>query len=111
MTYAHVLRNGELKFSTSPTFEGLIIAEGSGKKWRQQIEVLCRLAYDGDTYLVPGVPEAENQNDALKAVIKFRHTVAWRFLPETKRKKISWADYVAKKMKNFKPCDVLQTNE
>lgn len=99
MTYAHVLRSGELKFSHLPTFEGLVISEGHGREWRKHVEVLCRLAYDGHTYLVPGVPEAESDDEAMNAVIKFKHVVAYRFLPEKERKKITWEKYVKKQLR------------
>ena len=31
----------------------------------------CRLAYDNKTLLVPGIPEANNEQDALNALTKF----------------------------------------
>lgn len=40
--------------------------------WRQSLEAKFRLAYDNETLLVPGIPEAENQEEALEALQKFR---------------------------------------
>lgn len=41
---------------------------------------LARHAYDGKTLLIPGVPEAEDDGTALKAVLDFEKRLAARLL-------------------------------
>ena len=96
MTLAYCYRNGVLGFTDSACPDGALpVAKGNGKKWRQQVEVLCRLAYDGVRLLVPGVPEAENDTDALNAVYRFQAALEWALLPKKTRQKTSWADYIS----------------
>lgn len=74
-TIAYCWRNGELGFTDGPLPEGaLILDKGTGKEWRERIEIMCRLSYDGHTWLVPGIPEADDDIEALVAVRKF---IAW----------------------------------
>ena len=97
-TIAYCWRSGKLEFTDNSLPSGaLIISKGRGLKWRQKVEVLCRLAYDGITYLVPGVPEAENDEEALQAVYRFRAAVEWTLLPKKEKERIAWADYIALK--------------
>lgn len=42
--------------------------------WRDRMTAKLRLAYDGKTMLVPGIPEAADQNEAYEALEKFK---AW----------------------------------
>jgi len=49
----------------------LVIATGD-KSTMGAIRACARLAYDNKTYLVPGVPEAENQSDGIDALMKWR---------------------------------------
>jgi hypothetical protein len=51
--------------------------EDEAALWRI-IEVRARLAHDGKTYLVPGVPEAESQKAAMDALIAWEK---WAFQP------------------------------
>ncbi len=44
---------------------------GTEKQVRTFVERVARHAYDGVTFLVPGVPEAPNQSAASNAVIRF----------------------------------------
>lgn len=46
--------------------------EFPGTPWKRRMAVKMRLAYDGKTLLVPGVPEAETQAEKYKALQKFR---------------------------------------
>lgn len=46
------------------------------------VEVVSRHAYDGETLLVPGIPEAETDDQALDALIAFRHEVMRRLAEE-----------------------------
>lgn len=47
--------------------------------WKESLMVKCRLSYDGKTALIPGIPEAENQREALNALTKFK---AWAVKPK-----------------------------
>jgi hypothetical protein len=52
--------------------DGLIsFARGWSKPLRENVEVNARHAYDGKTLLVPGIPEAEHDDDALDALERF----------------------------------------
>jgi hypothetical protein len=42
---------------------------------RENVEVLSRLAYDGETLLVPGIPEAADEHAAYDALIRFNSRV------------------------------------
>jgi hypothetical protein len=59
----------------------------SDKKTRDQIEVLCRLSYDGKTLLVPGIPEAASDEDAEKAFEFFCEWLQWCLLPKERRER------------------------
>ena len=50
----------------------LPIVSGPAKKVRELMSATCRHSYDGKTLLVPGIPEAENGDAAVDALIKFR---------------------------------------
>ena len=100
MTIAYCWRNGTVGFTDGKLPDGaLILSKGNGTKWRDKVEVLCRLAYDNKTYLVPGVPEAEDDDDALNAVIRFRAVLEWALLSKNERGKTSWVEYVKMKVK------------
>ena len=71
MTIAYCYRSGLVEFGETLPKGALLIDKGRGKKWRKGVEVKCRLAYDGETYLVPGVPEAETNKDAYSAYERF----------------------------------------
>ncbi len=42
--------------------------------WRERLTARCRLAYDNKTLLIPGIPEAADQNEGLAALERFK---AW----------------------------------
>lgn len=42
---------------------------------KDQFTAMARLAYDGETWLVPGVPEAEDQLAGVEALERFRDRV------------------------------------
>jgi len=79
---AYVWRNGQVEFSETVPHGALVIAEGEGKEFIENIQIKCRRAYphfvDGirqaQIYLLPGLPEAENDREAFLAMGKFR---AW----------------------------------
>lgn len=92
MTIAYCWRGGEVKFTDDKLPDGALLISNSelyqprthtpsGQPitdplpWRDHIEACCRRAYDGQTLLVPGVPEADDENRALECVISFRKWV------------------------------------
>lgn len=73
MAYAY--RSGQIGFAGSVPDGALFIAKGPEKVIGPMIRGLARLAYDNETYLVPGVPEAEDDDRALKALLTFMDRV------------------------------------
>lgn len=77
--YAHCDRAGFVTFSNKPDLDGqLCIGAGTGQAFKDEIGVLCRLAYDNKSLLVPGVPEATNSDEALNAVWRFMDLIKQR---------------------------------
>ena len=73
---AYAWRGGDIEFSALPESEhgGIAICpELAGHtNYRETIETWARLAYDNKTLLVPGVPEAKDDEDAaLNALRRF----------------------------------------
>ncbi len=69
--------NGAIKFRSvrlGLPDGALPIVTGPGKIIRERISGVARHGYDGKTLLVPGVPEAVNQMDAVDALLKWK---AW----------------------------------
>jgi hypothetical protein len=67
-------RSGHLAFVEGATTDGtealsgaLIVAMGPKDIVEPTVKGLARLAYDNETYLVPGCPEAGDEDAALKA--------------------------------------------
>lgn len=65
-----------------PVGQLIIVDDPDDTKLRAAVEVVARHAYDGATLLVPGIPEADSDIDALDALIAFRRQVARRLFPE-----------------------------
>jgi len=65
--------NGNIGFSKTRVPKGALpVATGDGIKWRGEIEVLCRLAYDNKTYIISEVRDAVlHGGDALEALRDF----------------------------------------
>lgn len=72
---AYCYASGEICFGRSLPEGALPIARGPAKALRQRMEVVARHAYDGKTLLVPGVPEAANQIEAVDALLRFREWI------------------------------------
>lgn len=71
--YAHCYRSGEIEISSENHIAGcLLIAEGTMDELETKLSARARHAYDGETYLVPGVPEANDDNQAFHAVDVFK---------------------------------------
>jgi len=72
--YASCDRRGVIEFGTGKCPDGLleIARSRSALRLKTTICAIARHAYDGTTLLVPGVPEAPNDDAACDAVIAFR---------------------------------------
>ncbi len=77
---AFVFTDGVIGFATRmPKGKcALLIAEAPAPVLRQAVSVVARHGYDGETLLVPGVPEAETSMQALEAVLRFKDRVQQR---------------------------------
>ena len=67
-------RDGKIGFASRLPKGAMLLFRGPSEKLRDLLSTKSRHAYDGVTLLVPGVPEAENEGEAFKAVCRFR---AW----------------------------------
>lgn len=76
---AFAWRSGRIDFGQRVPKGALLIVSGKAKKVRSLITATARHAYDGKTLLVPGVPEAENEDAAVDALIAFCNWIAPRF--------------------------------
>jgi len=63
--------NGVIAFAGKLPGKALPIASGDSKKLRDAVVALARLAYDGKTLLVPGIPEAANEDEKILALERF----------------------------------------
>lgn len=71
--YLHCYRSGELVFSRVPALDGAIpLCEGPKDELRDKLTAKARLAYDGETWLVPGLPEARTETEAMSALERFQ---------------------------------------
>ncbi|MBO1360303.1 host nuclease inhibitor protein [Acetobacter sacchari] len=76
---AYCFRSGEIEFGASIPNGTLPIGRSrSEKKLRNIVETNARHAYDGETLLVPGIPEADTEEAALAAWRRFRDLVEMR---------------------------------
>jgi hypothetical protein len=69
--YAACYATGLIVFGRRVPKGALPIAKGPPRKLRPFIETLSRNGYDGQTFIVPGLPEAPNQHRALVAFEKW----------------------------------------
>lgn len=72
MYYAYAYRSGVVRIGRRVPARALLVASCTSR-YRLQVAVdMCaRMAYDGRTRLVPGVPEATDDTQALDAVDRF----------------------------------------
>lgn len=74
--YAYCWRSGKIEFGPKVPAGALPIGRG-GKVFREKVEVHARLSRDdNETLLVPGIPEANNSNEAIAALSAFTHRIA-----------------------------------
>lgn len=83
MIYANVGPDGVIVFepSADPTLGRLPVGSASNKdakRFKEIVSANARHAYDGVTLLVPRMPEARSQAEALDALQYFRRVVEMR---------------------------------
>jgi len=81
MPLAYCWRTGQIGLGRRLPKGALPIVRHNGRKLRQVVEVLARWAYDNKTMLVPGIPEAGSDVEALAALKRFAEQVKRR-LPD-----------------------------
>lgn len=72
--YAYCWANGVIRFGKKVPETAIPFAKlklGKVRDFRESITACARLAYDNCTWLVPGIPESENQDQAIEALIKW----------------------------------------
>lgn len=68
-------RSGKLEVGRK-VVEGTIgVGRGNRRTLVKAMERRARLAYDNGTWLVPGVPEADNETEALEALKQFTRSI------------------------------------
>ncbi|EBS6855242.1 host nuclease inhibitor protein [Salmonella enterica] len=82
---AYCWASGLIEFGHTLPEGALQIITGKEKDVRDEVEVLARLAYNGDL-LVPGIPEAADQNEAREALERFSRVIQERLKHPNKRK-------------------------
>lgn len=83
MIYANVGRDGVIVFEphADPSLGRLPVGHASNKdakRFKEIVSVNARHGYDGVTLLVPRVPEAETEDQALDALQYFRRLIEMR---------------------------------
>ncbi|EAY1375590.1 TPA: host nuclease inhibitor protein [Salmonella enterica] len=82
---AYCWASGLIEFGNTLPEGALPIVTGNEKNVRDVVGVLARHAYNGDL-LVPGIPEAANQNEAREALERFSRVIQERLKHPNKRK-------------------------
>lgn len=67
--------DGEIRFAFHTPEEAIEIADGPLSDLRPVIEGSARLAFDSETLLVPGVPEADDERAAVGELIAYSQRV------------------------------------
>lgn len=77
---AHIVcyRSGEAFVSRRIPKGTMKLVTGHGRRLRRILSVCARHAYDGKTMLVPGLPEADNDLQAIEAVKGFEQMLRKR---------------------------------
>jgi len=75
MTFAYCWASGLIEFGRKVPEGAIQISKGTGRKWKERIQVRARLAYDGKSYLVPGIPEGEDNKAKVEALARFAQFV------------------------------------
>lgn len=87
MIYANVGRDGVIVFEphADPSLARLPVGHATNKdakRFKDVVSVNARHAYDGVTLLVPGIPEACNDEKAMDALLYFRRLIEMRMAGE-----------------------------
>ncbi|MGG6201420.1 host nuclease inhibitor protein [Salmonella enterica] len=82
---AYCWASGLIGFGNTLPEGALPIIVGEEKQVRDVVGVLARHAYNGDL-LVPGIPEAADQNEAREALERFSRVIQERLTHPNKRK-------------------------
>lgn len=69
--YAYCWATGEIEFGDTVPIDAIAFAKGPLRALKQRVAVLARHGYKPDQLLVPGVPEAPNQNAGMDALVEF----------------------------------------
>ncbi len=85
MAVAYCWRGGDIQISRRLPKGALKLGSAHGTRLKKAISVCARHSYDGHTLLVPGIPEADSDTDAMEAVQRFREQLSRRL--ERKKKK------------------------
>lgn len=72
---AYCWRSGKIQVGKRCPENALPLFKGGEKRLRKLVCATSRHSYDGKHYLVPGVPEAATENDAVDAVIAYQDRV------------------------------------
>lgn len=75
---ARCYRGGQIGLGVREPKGAITFASGSARKLRAIVSAVARHAYDGKTLLVPGIPEAENDDAALAALERFQGEIRKR---------------------------------
>lgn len=90
---ATVDRSGEIAFGFDRDKGSVTIMVAEDEALlRKIIEPAARLAHDNETFLVPGVPEAESEEQGMEALIAFTNRIHKR-LPIHPGQTLRWRDY------------------
>ena len=68
---AYVWANGVIEFGVDVPDGSLPIHDDVTDRVRQRIEVCARHGYERGVLLVPGMPEAKDRRDALRALVEW----------------------------------------
>ncbi|MGO1072587.1 hypothetical protein [Lysobacter sp. CA199] len=68
---AYCFASGHIRFGQIVPPGAIEIARGRADELREQITATARLAYDGETLLVPGVPEASDDDEKALALNRY----------------------------------------
>ncbi|WP_043062120.1 hypothetical protein [Brucella anthropi] len=86
MAIAYCWRGGDIQIGRRLPKGAIKLGSAHGIRLKRAVSVCARHSYDGQTLLVPGIPEADNDTEALEAVQRFREQLSRRL----ERKKKGW---------------------
>lgn len=85
MAVAYCWRDGSIGVDRRLPKNAIRLAEAHGVRLKNAVSICARHSRDGLSLLVPGIPEAENDAQALDAVQRFRDQLARRLERKKKR--------------------------